>query len=123
MGLLDAWTRRAIERRNEGHINFIGAESGLVDDGFKRDLILEFSTRPDVRRAYLLSAQFQAQPEPAPTLCILSKRPDDKAIIVRIGEIVRRRFADDTPLEVLFLTAEQDEAVARITSPFYSALY
>jgi hypothetical protein len=36
MGLLDAWSRRALERR-EGRVEFLGEQSGPVEDTLKRE--------------------------------------------------------------------------------------
>jgi hypothetical protein len=121
MGLLDEWSRRAVSRR-EGKVEFLGAQSGLVEDTLKRDLILEFATRPDIRRAYLARVGFESQSEPAAALCIVSRRPDDQAVVTRVGEIFKRRFSQDAPLDVLFLTDEQDAELARVCRPFYSAV-
>ena len=119
MGQLDEWCRRAVERR-EGRVEFLGEQSGLVDDPLKRELILEFVTRPDVRRAYLARVGFQSESEPSVALCIVSVRPDDRSLVLRVGEIFRRRFATDVVLDVLFLSAEQEADLAKVCFPFYS---
>jgi hypothetical protein len=120
MGLLDAWSRRAISRR-EGRVEFLGEHSGSVEDTLKRELILEFATRPDIRRAYLARVAFQPGGEPAVALCILSKRPEDQAIVTRVGEIYSRRFSKDAVLDVIFITDEQNADLALVCRPFYSA--
>jgi hypothetical protein len=120
MGLLDEWSRRAMERR-EGRAEFLGEQSGSVEDLLKRDLIFEFATRPDIRQAYLARVGFQPDTEPSVALCIVSVRPDDKSLVVRVGDIVRRRSGKDATLDVLFLTAEQEADLARVCRPFYSA--
>ena len=121
MGMLDEWSRRAITRR-EGPVQFLGGESGSVEDMVKRDLVLEFATRPDIRRAYLTRVAFPPQTEAALAVCILSRRPDDQAVVTRVGDILRRRFPKDTALEILFLTPEQDVEVARVSRPFFSGV-
>ena len=118
MGLLDEWSRRAQERREE-RVEFLGEESGNNEDTLKRDLILEFATRPDIRRAYLSRVRFQSDKTPSVALCIVSKRPDDKSLVIRVGEIVRRRFARETAMGVLFLTAAQEAEIAAVCRPFY----
>jgi hypothetical protein len=120
MGLLDAWSRRAVSRRDD-RVEFLGEQSGPVEDTFKRELVLEFATRPDIRRAYLAHVGFQATNEPSVALCILSKRPDDQSIVTRVGDIFRRLFSNDASLDVLFLTDQQDADLARVCRPFYSA--
>jgi hypothetical protein len=120
MGLLDPWTRRAISRR-EGRVEFLGEQSGSVEDTLKRDLILEFATRPDIRRAYLARVNFETSGESAVALCILSKRPDDQAIVTRVGEMFTRRFSKDAALDILFITEQQDAELARVCRPFYSS--
>ena len=120
MGLLDEWSRRAMERR-EGRVEFLGEQSGSVEDLLRRDLIFEFATRPDIRRAYLARVGFQPDTETSVAVCIVSKRPDDRSLVIRIGDIFRRRFGKDAVLDVLFLTADQEADVGRVCRPFYSA--
>ena len=119
MSLLDAWSRRAMQRR-EGRVEFLGEQSGSVEDLIKRDLMLEFATRPDIRRAYLAMVGFPPQNETSVALCVVSTRPEDRSLVIRVGEIFRRRFARDVALDILFLTAEQEADLARVCSPFYS---
>jgi hypothetical protein len=118
MGMLDEWSRRAAERR-EGKMEFLGEQSGPVEDTLKRELLLEFVTRPDIQRAYLARVAFQSQNEPAVALCVVSKRPDDRSLVLRVGEIFRRRFGKEAALDILFLSAEQEAEVAKVCVPFY----
>jgi hypothetical protein len=119
MGLLDTWSQRALKRR-EGPAEFLGQHHGPVEETLKRELILEFATRPVIRRAYLANVRFQPQEEPSMALCIVSARPDDTSLVVRIGEIMRRRFDKDVPLDVLFISADQEAELARVCSPFFT---
>lgn len=119
MGLLDAWSRRAQERR-EGRIEFLGEQSGAVEDTLKRELILECATRPDIRRAYLARVGFQPNDTPSVALCVVSSRPDDKSLVMRVGEIFRRLFSRDAGLDIVFLTTEQEKDLAAVCRPFYS---
>jgi hypothetical protein len=119
MGLLDTWSQRALKRR-DGPAEFLGQRNGPVEETLKRELILEFATRPVIRRAYLASVRFQPQEEPSMALCIVSSRPDDTSLVVRIGEIMRRRFDKDVPLDVLFVGADQEADLARVCSPFFT---
>jgi hypothetical protein len=118
MGQLDAWSQRALQRR-EGRMEFLGEQSGSVEDTLKRDLILEFVTRPPIRRAYLATVAAGPDRPPASAVCVLSDLGDDRSLVVRVGEILRRRFGADAMPDVLFLTAEQDRDVARVCAPFY----
>lgn len=118
MGLLDTWSRRALQRRDE-KAEFLGERSGAVENTLKRELILEFATRPDVRRAYLANARFQSQTEPSMVLGIVSARPDDQSLVMRVGEIFRRQFPKDVNLDILFLTPEQEADLALVCRPFY----
>ena len=120
MALLDTWSRRALQRRDE-KAEFLGERSGSVENTLKRELILEFATRPDVRRAYLASARFQSQTEPSMVLGIVSARAEDQSLVMRVGEIFRRQFPKDALLDILFLTPEQDADLALVCRPFYGA--
>jgi len=119
MGLLDAWGQRRLAQRREGRIEFLGEQVGSVEDTLKRELILEFVTRPYVRRAYLARVGFEPQAAPVVALCLLSDTADE-SLVTRIGEIVRRQLNKDQFLDVVYMTAEQDTDVARVCAPFYS---
>jgi hypothetical protein len=118
MGLLDAWSQRAMQRR-EGRVEFLGERSGAAEDTLKRELILEFATRPVIQRAYLARVGFGEAGE-AVALCVLSDRGEDRSLVVRVGELARRRRAADAVLDVVFLSAEQDTELSRVCRPFYS---
>lgn len=120
MGLLDEWTRRATQHR-DGKVEFLGEYNGGIDDLLKRDLIIEFAARPDIRRAYLANVAFPPENTPCPALCLVSRRPDDKSIVIHIGDIVRRRLGKDAVLDVLFLNAARESEVASTCRPFYSS--
>jgi hypothetical protein len=119
MGFLDTWNQRALQRR-EGKVEFAGEQAGLVEDTLKRELILEFATRPAIRRAYFAQVRFQPDETPTTALCIVSSQTENGALVTRLGEIFRRRFANDIPLDIVFLSAEQELELKRSRSPFYS---
>lgn len=121
MGLLDEWSRRAQEHRDE-RVAFLGEQAGSVEETLKRDLILEFATRPDIRRAYLARVTFQSDSTPSVAVCIVSKRPEDKSLLVRVGEIMRRRFARDAAMDVIFLTPVQEADITAVCRPFYGSV-
>ena len=106
-------------QRREGRIEFLGEHSGSAEDLLKRDLMFEFAARPDIQRAYLAKVGFQPQNETSVALCVVSTRPEDRSLVMRVGEIFRRRFARECDLDILFLTAEQEADIARACSPFY----
>ena len=120
MGFLDEWNRRAIERR-AGKVEFLGEQSGIVEETLKRDLILEFATRPAIRRAYLARVSFQPNDTPSTALCIVSTQSENGPLIGRIGDIVRRRFAKEDALDVVFLTTDQELELQRTCRAFYSS--
>lgn len=90
-----------------------------MDRTLERDLILEFATRPPIARAYLAEVAFDAG-EPAVALCIWSDRGEDRALVVRIGEMYRRRFGVDAFIDIVFLSEEEERDVAAVCRPFYS---
>ena len=118
MGLLDSWSQRAAARREE-RVDYIGEQNGPVEKTLKRELLLEFVTRPDVRRAYLATVRFESEGGPSAAVCIASARPSDQSLIVRVGEICRRLFAKDAVPDVLFVSPEQEAILAQLCTPFY----
>ena len=120
MGLIDSWVRRAKVRR-EDSIVFAGELTGPTEDTFKRELMLEFATRPDVRRGYLAQLDAPADAAQSVGLCLVSTRPEDPGLLQRVSEIFSRRFAKDVSLEVVFLTSAQETELAKVCRPFYTA--
>ena len=120
MGLLDEWSRRAAAGRREGRVEFLGEQTGFVEDTLKRDLILEFVTRPPVRRAYLVQVGAQPDAQPAVALCIVSDQANDHGLVRRVGEVFQRLFAKDAFLEVIFLSQEQEADLKKVSTPFYT---
>ena len=62
-----------------------------------------------------------AASEGSAAVCIVSRRPDDRSLVIRVGDIIRRRLGKDAAMDVLFLTAEQEADVTRACQPFYAA--
>lgn len=119
MGQLDQFTNRAHARRVEQQVNFTGAPEGGSYDGLKRALILEFVTRPVIRRAYLAATAAAEGSAPGIALCLVSDQPNDNTIVTRAGEIFGRLFPRDAVLDVVFLTPDREDAVTRVCEPFY----
>ena len=120
MGLLDQFSNRARARRVEQRVEFFGAQDGAPEGGLKRELVLEFATRPVIQRAYLAQVGYQSGKEKATALCIVSTQPEDEAIVSRIGDIFSRMFPKDAMLDIVFLSAEQEADLRRVCQPFYS---
>lgn len=120
MGQLDHFTNRARARRVDQKVQFAGSVDGGPYDGLKRALILEFVTRPAIRRAYLAEITATEATTAGPALCLVSDAPSDNAIVTRAGEIFGRSFPKEAELGVVFLTSEGEDALKRVCAPFYA---
>lgn len=118
MGQLDQFTNRAHARRVEQQAAFAGSMDGGPYDGLKRALVLEFVTRPVIRRAYL--AETRSGDTAGVALCLVSDPPADNSIVTRAGEIFGRSFPKGAVLDVEFLTPERERELETVCRPFYS---
>jgi hypothetical protein len=120
LGLRDEFSRQSRVHRLERRVEFLGERDGVAEGGLKRELILEFTTRPAIQRAYLAQLGYQLDGAPAVGLCLVSSQPDDQSLIRRVSDIFARMFSKDAELDVLFLTPEQELDLKRVCQPFYS---
>jgi hypothetical protein len=120
MGQLDEWSRRSIARRREGRVEFLGQHAGAGGDALTHALILEFATRPGIRRAYLAQVEFEGQGKPGLALGLVSDQPTDD-VVRRVGEIFSRHFTRGSFPDILLLSPEEESEVRRVCPPFYGA--
>ena len=112
--------RRPTEARSESRVEFLGEQSGPVEDKLKKALALELARFPEVTRAYLARIGFQPENTTSVALCVRSSGGNEEAIVKGVGAHFAELFNKPVFLDVLFLTAQQEIDLKRVSSAFYA---
>ena len=118
MGLRDLF-RRMPTARTEPRVEFLGEQDGLPERELKTALAADFAAVGDVGRGYLAQVGYQPTARPAVALCLRLAAGDPSIVAERVGRLFAARFARGVPLDIVFLSAEQEADLARVCAPFY----
>jgi hypothetical protein len=108
-----------IEEHSVDFITFLGEQDGPIERLLKQDLIILFHDDPDVVGAYLARVQTPGTPSYGVALCIRSGASPRRSLVERVRNIFARLFSTPAHLDILFLSSEQCDEVARVCLPFY----
>lgn len=118
MRLRDVFRRRRLQVHREWRIDFLGEQDGPAERELKASLSPIFSQCPVVRAAYLARVEYAEGP-PAVALCLAARAPDPE-IVRRVGDAFAALFARAVPLDILFLSPEQEPEIRRVCAAFYA---
>jgi hypothetical protein len=121
MGLRDLFRRNTPEARLEPRIEFLGEQDGPAERELKTALTTEFARPTHVVRAYLARVGYQPEARPGVALCVRLSGGDEKEVARRIGVCFAALFATGVPLDILFISAEQEADLERVCPAFYPA--
>lgn len=117
----EAKPSRPAETFTPGRIDFIGEQSGRVEDELKERFCELFDQVPNVRKAYLARLSYGAAPGYSVGLCIRSTNGTDETLRKRLGEVFAAIFKSSEYLDILFLSDDQEEQLCKVCPPFYEA--
>jgi hypothetical protein len=120
LGLREFFTRRFPELRREPRIEFLGEQDGPSERQLKELLVPELRRHSAIKRAYLARLGFQPHAEPSVGLCLVSLAGEAPALVASCAALFRGLFADGVPLDIVFLTREQEEDLVRVCRAFYT---
>lgn len=118
MGLRD-WFRRAPTRRREPRVEFLAEQDGATEATLK-DALRPLLDQSRVERAYLVRVGYQPSEPGTVALGLAPRTAEDIDLVKRIGDRFRTLAPSDVFLDILFLSAVQEEDAARVCLPFYS---
>jgi hypothetical protein len=98
-------------------IRFLGEQDGNPERELKAKLCPVLRRRPLVDRAYLAQVAYAGVQEVAVALCIVGPVAPDLA--AEIGSEFRKQFATGVPLDILFISTEQDATLVQVCKPFF----
>ena len=105
--------------RHETRVEFLGEQGGASERELKSAIVELLPRFPSVRRAYLARVGFQPDGRTSIAVCLVAGKPN-KALVRQIDGRFKALFAEDTFVDILFLSDEQDEDAARVCAAFYS---
>jgi hypothetical protein len=111
---------RAPEIRREHRIEFLGEQDGEPERRLKSLLTPGLAGHPSIRRAYLAQLGFAPNVPPAVALCLVSAEEENAEVVDHVGRVFNNLFASGIPLDIVFVSAEQEAHLARVCSAFYS---
>lgn len=113
--------RRTSTVRREPQVEFLGGQDGPPERELKRVLTEGFLRRPVIERAYLARIGFAPGMTTSVALCLVSRTGDDPVLVQQIGEQFAAMFAVGVPLDILFVTPEQESELSQVCTAFYVA--
>jgi hypothetical protein len=98
---------------------FIGEQTGPVEDEIKARFCEVFDEVLTVQSAYLARLEYDDQPGHSVSLCIRSTSGIDASLQKRLGEVFAAMFKSSEHLDILFLRADQEQQLKKVCRPFY----
>ena len=109
---------KATEFQTEHPIRLLREQDGGAERLLKAQLVERFSGRADVQRAYLVLGELA--PDQATVFLAIASVSPSKVIADAAGEEFSRLFRSNEHLDVVFVSEEQERALAGVAVPFFS---
>ena len=111
--------RRRSEQRSESRIEFVGEQDGRMERRLKRLLASELQNFHRVTRAYLARIGFAPDLPIAVALCLAPSESEDPAVVDAIARIAADNLAVHVAMDIVFVSAEQEEELRLVCRAFY----
>jgi hypothetical protein len=108
----------------EVHVNslrFVAEQDGAPERDLKTRWFPILAAHPEVIRAYLAVAEYEAQPGSNVVLCIRSDDPPNMHFIDELRAPFAAIFSRDAHLDVAFVGDAKENEVTRVCRPFWPA--
>ena len=102
-------------------VQFLGEQDGVPEGQLKAAFNFVFAEHPNVQRAYLAQARYAISGPHNVPLCLVANSHDDEALLRELSDTFVRLFRSEVHMDLLFLSPDQEEALARVCRPFYTA--
>jgi len=118
LGLFDK-RQRPPEIRTPTKIRFVGEQDGVPERELKALLAPELLSR-NVERAYLARIEYQDPRAHEVALCV--RGVEDPGLVQTVAGHFAKLFGRAVHLDILFISESQEQELARVCKPFYSAV-
>ena len=110
---------KAPEIFTPSRIQFLGEQTGPVEDEVKAALRQILTGAPDVQKAYLARVSYGDSTPYSVALCICSTSPEAPILLKQLGSAFAAIFKADQRLDILFMRPDQEEDVRKVCRPFF----
>jgi hypothetical protein len=110
---------KKIEEIEINTIQFLGEQSGEIEDELKSLWIPVLASNDAVRQAYLAMVSYDLGITYQPALCICYAQKEDSSLINALSKPFQQRFRNDVALDIIFLKPEQISQIWSVCEPFY----
>ena len=102
-------------------VEFIGEQTGPVEDELKAEFVLALAESDSVCSAYLARVSYGDPSSVSVALCICSTARSNDCLQGRLAAIFAGRFRSDAHLDIIFIRDEQERQLKRVCTAFYVA--
>ena len=122
-----AWLKKKPQRElvtpvSVQKLRFLGEQDGPVERDVKERWVPILRASPAIRRAFLVRALYEGQPDPQVILALCSSSGPDAALVEALGVPFAAIFHRDCPLDMALVTPAQESQIEPVCPPFYTAV-
>ena len=114
--------RKMVAQQHVAKVKFLGEQDGPVERTIKAQWSTILSTRPQIRRAFLIRASYEGSNEMHVVLALCSKAGADLNLLEALRVPYTAIFHPDCPLDMVFANSTQESHIEKVCAPFYTAL-
>jgi hypothetical protein len=103
-----------------GALRFLGEQDGPPERELKKRLIRRFQNCPDVKTAYLANVTYGDQQAMNVALCLRADSGNEESVAKEVANIFASLFRRHEHLDIIFLSKEQEAALAGVCSAFFA---
>ena len=106
---------------NPKRIDFLGEQTGNIEDLLKTQFRNSLSVKPDVQRAYLARVSYDGSRNFSVALCLRAAGGVDGELQQQLGKVFTNIFRKDQFLDILFIHEAQENELRKVCRAFYQA--
>jgi hypothetical protein len=103
-------------------ISFLGEQDGPVERTLKARWLPILSANPQIRRAFLVRASYEAPNDIHVVLALCSTGADDRSLVEALRVPYATIMGPDSPLDMMFASSAQESEIEKVCPPFYAAV-
>ena len=124
---LPSWLKLNSERQpvtelTTPRIRFVAEQDGAVERTLKERWLQILSTRPEIRRAFLVRAAYEGPNDIHVVLVLCSNCAADRSLVEELRVPYAAIFSGDCPLDMLFANSAQESEIEKVCRSFYAAV-
>lgn len=121
------WLKKKLQRERVAPVSiqklrFLGEQDGPVERDVKARWLPILTASPHIRRAFLVRALYEGEPDQHVILALCSSSGPDATLVEALRVPYAAIFHRDCPLDMAFVTPAQESQIEPLCPPFYTAV-